>query len=494
MAKPETTSAAAIYAEKTYVEHSDSAGSTSSNHDVNEALQFSPKQERKLRHRVDWRLIPALGLMYGVSLMDRKNVSNAYIAGMRTDLRLSISYRYSLITLVFFITYVIFQPPLTYLCRKIGPPVFLPGLCFLWGCIIIGFGFAQNWTTLVALRLLLGLLEAGYFPGCVYLLSTWYTRYEVARRYSIFYLIGSLASALSGILAYGIMQMEGASGIRGWRWIFIIEGVITVAFAIIGYLLIVRFPDQERDRPSFKFLNTNECTFIIDKLNRDRADVHTEPFNLKKFLRPALDFEIWGFALIFFCTTTITYSFAFFLPIVLRDNIGFSVAASQCLVAPPYVLSAILMYATSWVGDRYRTRAPIIILNTVISLVGLPLMGFHPSPTARYIGAFIGVAGANANIPAVMAYQANNIRGQWKRAFCSATLTGLGGVGGIAGSLIFRSQDAPGYYWGFVGTIVCNIVIIVICVVLSGVFWQRNKKAAKGELVIEGNVDFRYTL
>lgn len=121
-------------------------------------------------------------------------------------------------------------------------------------------------------------------------------------------------------------------------------------------------------------------------------------------------------------------------------------------------------------------------------------MGFHPSPTARYIGAFIGVAGANANIPAVMAYQANNIRGQWKRAFCSATLTGLGGVGGIAGSLIFRSQDAPGYYWGFVGTIVCNIVIIVTCVVLSGVFWQRNKKAAKGELVIEGNVDFRYTL
>jgi len=70
----------------------------------------------------------------------------------------------------------------------------------------------------VALRLLLGLLEAGYFPGCVYLLSTWYTRYEVAKRYSCFYLIGSLASALSGILAYGIMQMDGAAGYSGWRW------------------------------------------------------------------------------------------------------------------------------------------------------------------------------------------------------------------------------------------------------------------------------------
>ena len=92
-------------------------------------------------------------------------VSNAYIAGMRTDLKLTVPYRYSLITLVFFISYVIFQPPMTYLCRKIGPRVFLPGLCFIWGCVIIGFGFADSWTTLVALRLLLGLLESGYFPG-----------------------------------------------------------------------------------------------------------------------------------------------------------------------------------------------------------------------------------------------------------------------------------------------------------------------------------------
>ncbi len=276
--------------------------------------------------------------------------------------------------------------------------------------------------------------------------------------------------------------------------IFIIEGVITCGLAIIGYCLIVRFPDQERDRPSFKFLKPDECAFVIEKLNRDRGDVATDPFSLKKFLRPALDFEIWGFGLIFFSITTITYSFAFFLPIVLRENMGFSVAASQCLVAPPYVLSAILMYATSWLGDRYKTRAPILVLNTIISLIGLPMMGFHSSSTVRYIGAFIGVAGANANVPAAMAYQANNIRGQWKRAFCSATLVGMGGIGGISGSLIFRSQDAPEYYWGFVGTIVANCVVLLVCALLSFVFWTRNKKAEKGELIIEGLQGFRYTL
>lgn len=117
---------------------------------------------------------------------------------------------------------------------------------------------------------------------------------------------------------------------------------------------------------------------------------------------------------------------------------SFSVAAAQCLVAPPYALAAILMYATGWLGDKYKIRGPIIVVNMIITLIGLPIMGFHKNPNVRFFGVFLTVAGVNSNIPAVMAYQANNIRGQWKRAFCSATLVGMGGVGGVAGSLVFR--------------------------------------------------------
>ena len=204
----------ALVDEKEYPSHLETGkDDSSSDHEI-----FTVKEQAKIRHRIDRRLIPALGCMYGISLMDRKNVSNAAIAGMRVDLELETGYKYSLITLVFFLTYILAQPPATVLCRKIGPKFFLPGICLLWGILIIGFGFAQNWTTLVALRLILGILEAGYFPGCVYLLSTWYTRFAVAKRYSVFYLIGSLASALSGILAFGLMQMDGVAGVEGWRW------------------------------------------------------------------------------------------------------------------------------------------------------------------------------------------------------------------------------------------------------------------------------------
>ncbi|KAK2780737.1 hypothetical protein FQN53_001005 [Emmonsiellopsis sp. PD_33] len=385
--------AGVVSAEKANLEHLEDGSKSEGSEEM-----FTPKQASAIRRRIDFRLIPALGFMYGISLMDRKNVSNAAIAGMRKDLDLLEGYRYSLITLSFFITYVLFQPPMTVSCRKVGPRIFLPGICLLWGALIIGFGFAQNWTTMVALRLILGILEAGYFPGCVYLLSTWYTRFEVARRYSVFYLIGSLASALSGILAFGLMQMEGLQGIR------------------------------------------------------------------------------------------------VFLPIILRDNMGFSMAASQCLVAPPYAFAAILMFTTAYLADRFKIRFPFIVLNSVISLVGLPLMGFHSNSGVRYFGAFIGAAGVNANVPLIMAYQANNIRGQWKRAFCSATLTGFGGIGGIAGSLVFRTQDSPEYLPGIIATMTCCVAVIITLAALTVYFKRQNKRADQGEIVIGDSPGFRYTL
>lgn len=112
--------------------------------------------------------------------------------------------RYSVVTLVFFTTYVVFQPPATIIVRKLGPRIFLSVIVVLWGAVMLGMGFVNDWESLAALRVVLGILEAGFFPSCVYLLSTWYTRYDVGKRYSCFYILGSLASACAGILAYGV--------------------------------------------------------------------------------------------------------------------------------------------------------------------------------------------------------------------------------------------------------------------------------------------------
>jgi hypothetical protein len=100
--------------------------------------------------------------------------------------------------------------------------------------------------------------------------------------------------------------------------------------------------------------------------------------------------------------------------------------------------AGICMFSTAWLADKYRIRGPIIAGNAIVTIIGLAMMGWAPGIPAQYAGVFFTCAGANSNIPHMMSWQANNIRGQWKRAFCSATLVAFGGIGGIAGSLVFR--------------------------------------------------------
>lgn len=112
----------------------------------------------------------------------------------------------------------------------------------------------------------------------------------------------------------------------------------------------------------------------------------------------------------------------------------------------------------------------------------------------RYFGVFLATTAANANVPCVLTWQANNIRGQWKRALCSATLVGTGGIGGIIGSTVFRSQDAPNYRPGIYCTMIAAALIIVLTLLLDLKFWRANKRVDNGGKMIEGLQGFKYTL
>jgi hypothetical protein len=145
---------------KVSIDHSDK-----SNADLDERINaFSPAEQKRIIRHVDRRLVLTLGFLYCVSLMDRTNLGIAVVAGMGVDLVL-IGERYSIIVLLFFITYVLLQPPATVVLRKVGPRIFLPTITLLWGLTMIAFGFVKNWTDLIYLRLILGVFEAGFFPG-----------------------------------------------------------------------------------------------------------------------------------------------------------------------------------------------------------------------------------------------------------------------------------------------------------------------------------------
>lgn len=152
------------------------------------------------------------------------------------------------------------------------------------------------------------------------------------------------------------------------------------------------------------------------------------------------------------------------------------------------------MFVQSYYADKWHIRGPFIVMNALLGLLGLGLLGYTTSSSVRYFGCFLATIAGNANIPAILTYQANNIRGQWKRALASATLVGFGGIGGIIGSTIYRSQDSPTYGPGIMGTMIANGLVVLVVLALTLKFHQANKRAEAGGKVIEGQVGFRYTL
>lgn len=361
---------------------------------------LSASEKTKLRRKIDIRVTCVLGVLYMLSQIDKNNLGNANIAGMGTDLNLSGS-RYSMIVLFMFITYVSFQPVAVVLVRKMSGRSYFTSIALLWGATEICLGFVRHWYDLIPLRLLLGLFEAGMFPGALYMMSCWYPRYELQQRVALFYFIGTLASAFTGILAYGFSQLAGngsgpswwmsnaedsdQSGIAGWRWIFIMFGVITCAAALICAPFVVDFPELVLERGSRKgsvaFLTPEEAHFVISQLETDRNDIHAEEFNLRQYLRYAADLKVWAHAAMFCLTTTTNYAVVYFLPIILRNGMGFSLVAAQCLTAPPYILACIWMVVVGWISDKLRVRSPFVIFNCLCSLIGKfpALSPFHPT-------------------------------------------------------------------------------------------------------------------
>ncbi|KAJ0162674.1 High-affinity nicotinic acid transporter, partial [Colletotrichum tanaceti] len=306
-----------------------------------------------------------------------------------------------------------------------------------------------------------------------------------------------------------LTRLDGTANLRGWTWIFLAEGIITCAIGVVGYFLLVGFPDAQKR--TWRFLSQRETAWVISRVQADRGDAELPAFSVGKFLRGGADVKVWALSVIYFNNALVNFSLSFFLPIILRDNMGFSTGQAQVLTAPPYVFAAVVMYASGWLGDRYMLRGPIIVGDMVLSVVGTCLMGFHGDAAVRYLGVFLVTAGAVGAAPATMAYQANNIRGQWKRAFCSAFVVGVSGLGGIAGSLVFRrvfnrhgairnlrSQDKPRYLPGLSTCLGCAVLNIVVVVCMSFYFYYWNSKAERGEVELEASdetqtSDFRYT-
>ena len=187
--------------------------------------QLEHTTEKKLTAKIDLRVVPTLTILYLLAFLDRVNISNAAIFGLQQDLKMQKTDLNTALT-IFFVPYVLFEIPSNLLLKKFKPHVWLSGCMFLFGLVTVCQGLVKNFSGILATRFFLGLAETGMFPGCFYLIGMWYRRDQAQRRFTFFFSSATLAGAFGGLLASAIGKMDKMRGYRGWRWIFILEGVL----------------------------------------------------------------------------------------------------------------------------------------------------------------------------------------------------------------------------------------------------------------------------
>ncbi|KAK1676397.1 major facilitator superfamily domain-containing protein [Colletotrichum godetiae] len=457
--------------------------------DVGQICGLTEVEQKNIIRRIDIRLLPILGIMYSISLIDRTNLGLALVAGMQEDLELAVGNRYTVIVMVFFVAYILFEIPSNLMLPKAGPANWLSFLGVGFGVVLIGMGFTKSWGAMAVCRALLGILEAGFLPGCTYLITCWYTRFEVGKRLSGFWILSVLASGFSAIFAYVLTLLRGKSGLNGWSWIFIIEGAITVVVCALGWFIIIDFPTQ-----AGKFLKPAEQEFIIARINRDRGDAEEDHINLAKILHHLKDWRLYFWAFNLMASTLPGYAYSYFLPIILRNGMGFSSTQAQLLSAPPYVLAAIVAYISGYLGDKYKIRGPIIAVHQALTAVGMLITVYGKANGARYFGAFLGIGFLQFCVPGVLTFQANNITSHSKRAVSSATCLIGGGLGGIIASTAFMSKESPHYTTGIWTTFAISMASITMIIIMDIYLWRCNKAAKAGQRRNEGMEGWLYTL
>ncbi|KAK0611644.1 major facilitator superfamily domain-containing protein [Immersiella caudata] len=407
---------------------------------------------RRVLWKMDTRILPVLALLFLCSFLDRTNVGNAKIIGLEQDIGIS-NLQYNQGLAVFYATYIASELPSNLVLKKLTPKIWLPLLTVVWGIVTMCLGFVRNFGSFFAVRALLGIAEGGLLPGMVLYLSGLYTRQEMALRIGIFYTAASLSGAFGGLLARGLSAIAPRGGLEGWRWIFVIEGLITVVAGIISYLLL---PTNIVDA---SFLTEEEKVFAADRLqgkvrsgsgSPDRFDPNLEReerFKWSEVYRGVFNLQVWFTATAYFGILAGLYSFGLFLPTIINDLkitsdpnqsqlwsvIPYAVATPVTGVHPNDYSCPLLTVAVfvAFLSDRMKLRGVMMLFTLPIAIVGYAVIANVPSPHVRFGMTCIMAIGMYSSVPCVLVWNSNNSAGHYKRVTTSALQLAIANCGGF---------------------------------------------------------------
>ncbi|KAF8639035.1 hypothetical protein AX17_001759 [Amanita inopinata Kibby_2008] len=440
----------------------------------NPHIDVSGVDERKLLRKIDFALVPWLSFLYLLSFLDRTSIGNAKLYHLVRDLHMT-DKQYLLTLTIFFFSYSIFEVPSNVFLKRLRPSIWLSALMLLWGVMMTLQGVVHDFGGLMGMRWMLGVFEAGLFPGVSYYLSCWYKRSEYGIRVAMFFSAATVSGAFGGLLAAAISKMEGVGGKPAWAWIFIIEGLATVLAGAASFWIIQDFPDTAR------FLTEAERTVVIRRLQGD--DQHSaagEKLRWKYILQSLLDWKTWVTMIIYCGCDAPLYAFSLFLPSII-NQLGYRATPANLLTVPVYVFACIITCVVGYSADRWGHRAYFNLAFFSLGAAGYIILISSRNAALSYFAVYLATCGIYPVVPNTIAWASNNVEGSYKRSVSLAMTISFGNINGAVSSNVYRASDRPWYPLGH-GLVLMYIGLGLISSIIYLIFLRlENAKRDRGE-------------
>ncbi|PYH93874.1 MFS transporter [Aspergillus ellipticus CBS 707.79] len=433
--------------------------------------------ERQLVRKVDWRLMPVLLVMIILNYLDRNALPNARVQGIDADLGLK-GDDYNVAISVLFAGYIALQVPSNMLLTRVRPSIYLPFCMALWGMVSALTSQVEDFKGLVICRFFLGFLEAPFFPGALFLLSSWYTPKELATRTAVLYTGSLLSGGFGGLVGAGVQYgLDGVHGLHSWQWLFIIEGVATVGLSLLSVFILVDFPSTTRG------LTDQERAIAIHRLHKHSGTVDEERGPILQGVKMAIvDYKVWLLTAIII-TKTSAGAVTSFIP-TLVATFKFSSVQSLLMVAPPYVFAAVVALTISISSDRHSERYFHLVAPLVVGLAGYIIAASTITLAPRYFSLFLMLGGVYGSYNISLAWISSTIpRPLEKRAAAFAIANMVGNFAQIYSPYLYNSNTGPRYLTAMIANSIFVFASICVATVLRFCLVRENQKLELVEMM-----------
>jgi ACS family tartrate transporter-like MFS transporter len=375
--------------------------------------------KRALR-KASWRMIPLLGVGYGIAYMDRINISFASLQ-MNRDLHFSAAV-YGFGAGLFFLSYAACEVPSNLLLCRFGARRWLARIMLTWGLLAMAMMLVRTPVQFYVMRFLLGVAEAGFFPGVIFYLSEWFPAQVRARVISRFYIALPLSSTVMGAVAGPLLHLQGRLGLAGWQWLFLLEGLPSVLFSVVLCRLLT---DKPKDA---EWLSVEERAWLM----REMASEHAEGGHGEDIGSALRDARVWQIGGIMLCMLTTAYAYQLSSPAILERATGLGVTAVGWLVSGAGLLGAVAMLGNAAHSDRTGERRWHVVVPFLLMVVAFAVSGLLRTPWVVVAGLTVGyVCNVGLQTP-LLALPGTFLKGRSMAAGIAAMNT-VGMMGGFIG-------------------------------------------------------------